>query len=53
LEGQGGLALLVEHRLPPPAMRRKPVALQLGLFGNLCRYRQLELWDWYKKSLIP
>jgi hypothetical protein len=46
LEGQGGLALIVEHRLPPPAMRRKPVAVQLGLFGSYSRYRQLELWDW-------
>jgi hypothetical protein len=44
LEGQGGLALIVEHRLPPPAMRRKPLPVQLGLFGNYSRYRQLELW---------
>jgi hypothetical protein len=46
--GQGGLAIIVEHRLPPPAMRRKPVTVQLGLFGNYSRYRQLELWDWQK-----
>jgi hypothetical protein len=44
LEGQGGLALIVEHRLPPPAVRRKPLPIQLGLFGNYSRYRQLELW---------
>jgi hypothetical protein len=48
LEGQGGLALIVEHHLPPPAMRRKPLPVQLGLFGNYSRYRQLELWDWQK-----
>ena len=48
LEGQGELALIVEHRLPPPAMRRKPLPVQLGLFGNYSRYRQLELWDWRK-----
>jgi hypothetical protein len=45
LESQGGLPLIVEHRLPPPAMRRKPLAVQLGLFGNYSRYRQLKLWE--------
>jgi hypothetical protein len=51
LEGQGGLALIVEHRLPPPAMRRKPMPVQLGLFGNYSRYRQLELWEpYYRRS---
>ncbi len=46
LEGQESLALIVEHRLPPSAMRRKPMAVQLGLFGTHSRYRQLELWNW-------
>jgi hypothetical protein len=44
LEGQGRLALIVEHRLPPPAARRKPWPVQLGLWGSHCRYRQLDLW---------
>jgi hypothetical protein len=48
LEGQGDLALEVERSLPPPAMRRKPFAVQLGLFGSHSRYQQLELWDWRK-----
>jgi hypothetical protein len=47
LEGQRGLALIVEHRLPPPAIRRKPFPVQLGLFGSHSRYRQLELWEPY------
>jgi hypothetical protein len=45
LEGQGGLALIVEHRLPPPAMRRKPLPVQLGLWNPRTLYRQLELWE--------
>ena len=44
LEGQGRLKLIIEHRLPPPAIRRKPFSVQLGLFGNYSRYRQLELY---------
>jgi hypothetical protein len=45
LPGQGGLALAVEHRLPSPAPRRKPVAVQLGLWNTRTLYRQMELWD--------
>jgi hypothetical protein len=45
LEGQGGLALIVEHRLPPPAMRRKPLPVQLGLWNSRIMCRQMELWD--------
>jgi hypothetical protein len=43
LEGQGGLALIVEHRLPPPAMRRKPLPVQLGLWNSRIMCRQMEL----------
>jgi hypothetical protein len=37
--------LAVEHRLPSPAPRRKPVAVQLGLWNTRTLYRQMELWD--------
>jgi hypothetical protein len=30
--------------LPLPAVKRIPMVVQLGLWGNHSRYRQLELW---------
>jgi hypothetical protein len=44
LPGQLGLSLDVERCLPLPAMKRIPIVVQLGLWGNHSRYRQLELW---------
>jgi hypothetical protein len=43
LTGQGGLTLKVERYLPPRAVRRMPLALQLDLWKHQIRHRQLEL----------